>query len=161
MLSGNVYDISVDSKISAIDESHFDCSGATVLQQFFTSNVSGKPATVIMNVASCTALTNGFIYSANLETVELKNIRENCTFQNTFLGCSGLVNFRCSGTIGKNISFVNSNLLSNESVQIIIGHLKDLTGQAAQTLTLHPTVGAKLTNEQKTSVSAKNWTLVY
>lgn len=51
--------------------------------------------------------------------------------------------------------------LSNESVQSIIDHLKDLTGATTQTLTFHKDVGARLTEAQKATITAKNWTLVY
>jgi len=61
----------------------------------------------------------------------------------------------------KAISFKNSPVLSDASIQSIIDGLADLTGATAQTLTLHATVGAKLTESQKTAATAKNWTLVY
>ena len=51
--------------------------------------------------------------------------------------------------------------LDEESRRDIIGCLKDLTGLETQTLTLHKTVGEKLTAEQKAAITAKNWTLVY
>lgn len=161
VLTGNVYDISYFSKISYIDENIFDCSGATLIQHFLYSNESDKPVTVIMDIASCMQMKNTFVYSDKLETLELKNVREDCTLNNTFLGCSGIVNFSCTGTIGMNISFANSNQLSDESIQNIIDHLKDLTGQTAQTLTLHATVGAKLNEAQKATITARNWALVY
>jgi hypothetical protein len=61
----------------------------------------------------------------------------------------------------KVISFINSPVLSDASIQSIIDGLADLTGATAQTLTLHATVGGKLTEAQKATVTAKNWTLVY
>jgi hypothetical protein len=66
-----------------------------------------------------------------------------------------------SGVIPVSVSFAQSSELNDASVQSIIDHLADLTGQTAQTLTLHATVGGKLTQEQKDAVSAKNWTLAY
>ena len=51
--------------------------------------------------------------------------------------------------------------LSDASIQSIVDGLADLTGQTAQTLTLHADVGAKLTEAQKATITAKNWTLVY
>lgn len=59
------------------------------------------------------------------------------------------------------ISFAQSNLLNDASIQSIIDGLADLTGKTAQTLTLHATVGGKLTQAQKDAASAKNWTLAY
>lgn len=80
---------------------------------------------------------------------------------NMFLNATKLEELYCEGEITLSISFAQSNLLTNESVQSIIDCLADLTGQTAQTLTLHADVGAKLTDAQKATITAKNWTLVY
>lgn len=64
-------------------------------------------------------------------------------------------------SIKQNISFANCANLSDLSAQSIIDGLADLTGQTAQTLTVHKTVGEKLTEEQKATITAKNWTLAY
>jgi hypothetical protein len=76
-------------------------------------------------------------------------------------GCMRLENITVEGTIGKSIAFAQSSLLTTASVNSIINALKDLTGAAAQTLTLHADVGARLTEAQKAAITAKNWTLVY
>lgn len=157
VLTGNVYETFRVSKVSYIDESHVDCSGATLIQHFLYQSACDKPVTVIMNIASCTRLSNTFIYSSKLETLELKNIREDCDWVNALLSCTGLVNFRCTGTIGRNISFASCKKLSDESVQNIIDHLKDLTGQTAQAVSFHTDVILKLTDEQALAISAKNW----
>lgn len=65
------------------------------------------------------------------------------------------------GTAKLQLGFSNCSKLTDESIQSIIDGLADLTGQAAQTVTFHATVGAKLTDEQKATITAKNWTLVY
>lgn len=80
---------------------------------------------------------------------------------NMFLSATKLEELYCEGEIALSISFAQSNLLTNESVQSIIDCLKDLTGQTAQTLTFHATVGANLTEAQKATITAKNWQLVY
>lgn len=64
-------------------------------------------------------------------------------------------------TIKVAIGFVDNSNLSDASIQSIIDGLADLTGSAAQTVTFHADVGAKLTAEQKSTISGKNWTLVY
>ena len=77
-------------------------------------------------------------------------------------GCTNLVTFTPkANTIKFSISFSNSSKLSDLSIQSIIDGLVDLTGGTAQTLTLHANVGAKLSDEQKATITAKNWTLVY
>lgn len=80
--------------------------------------------------------------------------------RNAFLGCKLLVTVRfLQNTIKVSISFADSPLLSNESIKSIIDGLTDLTGSAAQVLTLHPDVRSKLTPEQIASITSKNWTL--
>lgn len=64
-------------------------------------------------------------------------------------------------SIVKRINLGGQAALTNEGIQAVIDGLADLTGGTAQTLTLHATVGGKLTDEQKASITAKNWTLVY
>lgn len=66
-----------------------------------------------------------------------------------------------AGTIQKSLSLEFSPLLTDATIQNIIDGLADLTGGTAQTLTLHADVGSKLTEEQKASASAKNWTISY
>ena len=63
------------------------------------------------------------------------------------------------GTIYKDIRF-NSAYLTEASRQSIIDGLADLTASESQTLTLNG-VASLLTNEQKTQITAKNWTLAY
>lgn len=99
--------------------------------------------------------------NASAKTIDKLIVPENLTYPYTFNGCTNLENITFEGTIGNNISFANSPLLTTESVQSIIDHLKDMTGQTAQTLTFHATVGAKMTDAQKATISSKNWTLVY
>ena len=79
-----------------------------------------------------------------------------------FTGCYGLKEVRfAEESIKITLSLPHSSLLSDESIQSVVDGLGDLTGLTAQTLTLHATVGAKLTEEQKATITAKNWTLVY
>lgn len=73
-----------------------------------------------------------------------------------FSNCLELVDVRfVAGTIAASIPFGSSSNLSDESVQSIIDGLMAVTEQ--QTLTLHSTVVNKLTTEQMTAISNKNW----
>lgn len=54
-----------------------------------------------------------------------------------------------------------SPCLSADTIQSIIDGLADLTDSTTQTLTFHADVGANLTDEQKATITAKNWTLAY
>ncbi len=100
--------------------------------------------------SSCTALHT----IRKIITVETAN------YDRTFNLCSALVNITFEGVIGNNISFSGCPLLSDESINNIIGCLKDLTGQTAKSVDFHSTVLANLTDEQLTQISNKNWSAV-
>lgn len=65
------------------------------------------------------------------------------------------------GAVTKSINLSRCSKLTDASIQSIFDNLTDLTGQTAQTITLHATVGGKLTQAQKDIASARNWTLAY
>lgn len=60
-------------------------------------------------------------------------------------------------TIHISITFYNASHLTDESIQSIINGLAQ--AETAQTLTLHSTVKAKLTEEQIAAINEKGWTL--
>ena len=102
---------------------------------------------------------------ASLKTIRTLTVNETNTFASWFTGCTNLTNISFSGTIGNSIDFVSSNLLTNDSMSSIINALMTITDGVARTLTLHPDVKAKLTDAQKTIITAKaenggkGWTL--
>jgi hypothetical protein len=103
-----------------------------------------------------------FAYCSNLKQIKTLVVSERTTFvTNSFHTTPSLEDIEIEGTIAKTITLQWSPLLTNASMQSIIDHLADLTGATAQTLTLHATVGNKLTEAQKATITAKNWTLVY
>lgn len=61
-------------------------------------------------------------------------------------------------TLSESIKLTHSPLLSNESIQSIIDGLATVTTTC--NLTLHETVKAKLTDEQKQVVEGKGWTII-
>lgn len=82
------------------------------------------------------------------------------TSANVWNGCSSLENITfVPNTIGASITFNSSSKLSDASIQSIIDGLAEV--ETEQTLTLHAAVGGKLTEAQKATITAKNWTLVY
>lgn len=82
-----------------------------------------------------------------------------CTALSAFFNANKLVEVRIvAGTIKVNTN-ISSAVLSDESIQSIIDGLADLTGGTAQTLTLHATVKAKLTEEQLATITSKNWSV--
>lgn len=137
-----------------------DISNVSGLTQFFTfSTITRVPAIDMRSATSAAALFNG---CENLQEIELNNVREDLTGNNAFAGCYALTTIKVTGTIGTSVfNLKQSPILSNQSVQSIIDHLKNLTGLASQTLTFHADVGAALTDAQKAAITAKNFTLVY
>lgn len=83
-------------------------------------------------------------------------------FNSMFASCYALREIRFVPlSIKKSNAMNHSSNLSAESIQSIIDGLADLTGKTAQTFTFHKDVGNKLTDAQKATITAKNWTLVY
>ena len=116
----------------------------------------------VVNTTAAAGLSYTF-YNSKVHTIDKLVLRTDgaTTFSNTFAGCENLQNITFEGVIGTALDMHWSGKLTNTSVQSIIDHLKDLTGATAHTLTLHATVGANLTDAQKATITAKNWTLAY
>ena len=115
----------------------------------------------VIDTSKGTNFTNFCNGCSALVTIPLIDLSSATNTYNAFNGCSKLQNITFEGTIPISISFSSCSALSDISIENIITTLKDLTGQTAQTLTLHNTVGSKLTDEQKAIITAKNWELVY
>ena len=113
------------------------------------------------DLSSATNIQGIFAFCSNLVSIAEIVSHERLVWHESFFYSTKLEEVRFSGVIGNSIGFADCSKLSVDSVQSIIDHLKDLTGQTAQTLTFHATVGAKLTDAQKAAITAKNWTLVY
>lgn len=111
--------------------------------------------------AKNTRLVYTFQNCNRLKTIPLLYVEGVTDFNSCFANCDVLENITMAGAVNKSIGFAQSKLLTEQSVQSVIDVLADLTGQTAQTLTFHATVGEKLTQAQKATVTAKNWTLVY
>lgn len=110
----------------------------------------------------CTALdelSRTYYYAngaVNIGTVVLKEDGSQTFFQ-TFNGCSKLVNVTFEGKIGSSVFFGVSSKLTSASIDNIIEHLKDLTGDEAQTITFHSNVVNNLTEAQLETIKNKNW----
>ena len=108
---------------------------------------------------SCAANTLSTFDSFKGDTLHLR-FSENTVINNAmFNSIIYLVNLTIEGVIAMSINLSSGSLLSNESVQSIIDHLKDLTGQTAQKVQFHSNVVKNLTDEQMLAITAKNWTL--
>lgn len=149
------------SEITNIPDGLLDFSQVTYCYMTFRQSklITSPP----LDLSNCTEGGVHWLFAQclNLKEIKTLTVSEGVTYTNFVLQCAALEKITFAGTIGQSLSFVDSPLLTNESVQSIIDHLADLTGATAQTLTFHATVGGKLTQAQKDAISAKNWTLVY
>ena len=156
--AANMFANSMVTDISVLDIDFSQCTS-------FTQMLYGSRIAKIGVVDTRKASNPGYMCNnaPNLVEVEKIILKDDGTqiIDAMLINCKSLVEVRFEGVIGKNMSINGSPLLSNDTVQNIIDHLKDLTGATAQTLTFHADVGAKLTEEQKATITAKNWTLVY
>ena len=119
----------------------------------------------VIDLSSCTDGCHGlFSGSVNLHTVDKIIYHEGVTRGELFYNCPNLVNLTIEGTIACDYKMNYCGKLSAQSVQSIINALKDFAGTGSEytkTLTFNAAVGKKLTDAQKATITAKNWTLVY
>ena len=119
-------------------------------------------ATVLPRVEMISTDCSNLYYGATkARKIHLVLLNGGKNFTAAFSSCSNLENVTIEGLIGANISFSSSSKLTDASVQNIIDHLADVTGQTSLKITFHNTVGSKLTEAQKEQITAKNWTLAY
>ncbi len=113
------------------------------------------------NLALWGALKEIHCYTDETMTEEIPLDFSNNTSANTFYYAPSLKSISFAPECIKVSMVINSSVLTNESIQSVIDGLADLTGGTTQTLTVHSTVGNNLTDTQKATITAKNWTLVY
>lgn len=103
------------------------------------------------------------VFRENLNLTAITGTPLNCSkwtlAKETFLYTPKLEYIRfVPSTINFSISFQQSSVLSNESIQSIIDGLATVTSSTE--LTLHQTVKNKLTEEQKSVIESKGWTIL-
>ena len=109
-----------------------------------------KVSTIIYLCNGCTSL----------ETIHLKNLQKTTNVDGSFIKCSALKNVIIEGEIGSNINFGDSPLLTYESIDSIGNAVIDVTGQTSKTITFNKVVIERMTDEQKSMFTNKNWTIV-
>lgn len=135
----------------------FNVSSATSLPSFADSThlKSIDFVNSTSKVANFSELFNG---KTVLETVKGLDLSGATNVSNMFLGCSNLKNVTfVENSIKISFSLGDSLLLTDESIQSLINGLATVESQ--QTLTLHPDVKSKLTEEQNDTITSKNWKL--
>lgn len=115
---------------------------------------------VLGDTSKITSYNQAFYYRPLLKRIKGYFDFSSCTnVSNMFGGCVCLQEFYpVANTIKVPISFANSPNLIPECKQAIIDGLADLTGQTTQTITFYKNI--VLTEEQKATITLKNWTLV-
>jgi hypothetical protein len=137
------------------------CSDGTTTSRYVFYNTTLITDTKVEIITNSNNAEYIFCGAENLVNIRKLTVYESTTFSNAFTSCSALVEIRFGGTIGQSINFKYSSKLSDESIDSIIEHLKDLTGATAKTLTVHTTVYNKIVSSGKDAlITAKNWTLV-
>ena len=144
------------------------------MYRMFSSSTAYMPDTTLKHITlnfeldvenqALVGLNNAFQNAKGLEVIDgiPLNLSNTTSFNSTFMYCEELREIRfVENSIKASISFSHSNKLSDATIQSIIEGLADLTGSTTQTLTFHKTVGGKLTDTQKATITAKNWTLAY
>ena len=141
----------------ATEDMVFDCE-TNASSMYAYSQVTDTVATIKLVTSSGNAPST-FDNASAMVTIRKLIVGEQ-TPGLRFLNCKKLENITVEGVIAKSWDCKHSPL-TNATVQNIIDCLKDLTGEATQTLTLTADVGAAVTDAQKAAITAKNWTLVY
>lgn len=114
------------------------------------------------DTSNVTSFRQMFYYTGRLTTIDGTPLDFSSSTNNInmFKGCSKLAYIRIvPNTIKSSADFSGSSSWDDESLQSIIDGLADLTGGTAQTLTFATQVKAKLTDEQKATITGKNWTI--
>lgn len=135
-------------------------------QSMFYSGIGAdetlKRITLNMDFSECTSFTSVFGNLRSLEIIDGTplDLRSATNFGLAFNQNKSLKEVRFAPLcIFKNLSISHTTFLSDTSIQSIIDGLADLTDETTQTITFHADVKAKLTEEQITTITGKNWTL--
>ena len=140
------------SNVTNMQEMFRSCNILVTVPQFDTSNV--------------TNMSSMFTSCKKLTTVPQLNASNVTDISDMFNGCNLLKNFGGLLNIGQaytttfTYNFQNCKNLSKESIQNIINGLYDMTAKGfSPTLKFNSAVYSKLTDEQKTQITNKNWTV--
>ena len=118
----------------------FNCSGATAATHAFRYNPLLK-SFLDLNIPAITRYNGAWQGCGALETIEIIRCHENSNFDATFHGCDSLKEVTFEGVIGQNISFINSPLLTSETIEHVMSVLSD----TAEVKTITFNIAAKTT----------------
>lgn len=137
----------------------FNVSSATDLASLFVQSNNLKSVDFVNSTSKVTNFSGLFAGKTVLETVKGLDLSSATNLASMFASCSNLKNITfVENSIKINFNLGSSSLLSNESIQSLINGLA--TVETTQNLTIHNDVATKLTDEQKATISSKNWNIV-
>lgn len=147
------------NKVKKVEKEYFDFSGGADFACSALFNSCSELEEIEDVGLSLREYYQTFSYNGNLHTIEKLNVKETCGYQDAFHRCSSLKKIHFDGIIAKNISFVYCSLLTIESLDNIIEHLKDFTaaGNGSATITLHDDSKALLGEEGLKRITDKGW----
>lgn len=137
----------------------FNVSSATNLASLFAQSNNLKSVDFVNSTSKVTNFSGLFAGKTVLETAKGLDLSSATNLASMFASCSNLKNITfVENSIKINFNLGSSSLLSNESIQSLINGLA--TVETTQNLTIHNDVATKLTDEQKATISSKNWNIV-
>ena len=119
-----------------------------------------KKIVLNFSTASVTNFQQAFcwIYTVGAEIIGELDFSSATTLTTPFAYSYGLTEVRfAKETLKMSLSINACKLLSDKSIQSIIDGLAQV--ETSQTITFHADVKAKLTDEQKSQITSKNWTI--
>lgn len=130
-------------------------SACTLVGNLFVySKIVTAPALDYSNIKNAVGMFANCELLVTIPTMNIKSLTSSAT--TTFTKCYSLQNISFEkNCIEQSISFTQSPLLSNESIQSIIDGLAVIT--SSRVLTFHSEVTAKLTDEQISQITEKGW----
>ena len=160
--------------LKALDVTNFNTSSVTRMDRMFYECRSLTTLDLTkFNTSAVTDMESMFYLCKNLKTLDLSNFDMSAITNalNMFFYCTSLTSIIGTHTLEEvqagtvkamrglkvNISFSDSPNLERASILALFYGLADLTGQTAQTVTLHATAKARLTAEDIKIATDKNW----
>lgn len=147
------------SGVTFVDRNKADFSKATSLPQVFRNAKSLTD--VDIDVARVGTMVQSFLGATALKNLTMRNIQQNCTFNNTFSNCTSLENLVFENCyIAKEIAFTNSPL-TRDSLINLINALENLAQyNMSATLAIGDTNIGKLSEEELAVARGKGWSIV-
>lgn len=143
-----------------------DTSGMTSASEIFRLSAFTRLPKLDFNKAGSMYFT--FRECSNLHTIDEINVTASNAYNNTFYGCTSLVEVRFNGTIGNSIDFHWSTGLSAESYKNIINHLDSTaTGVTLTVPTNAPAVydakygSGSWKRDTDDNINIKGWSFAY